>query len=218
MRAPQRCRFAGDDALGAPRVWGLLVDCGAPSSPPEAARQQARSAARAVLRALLAEQFALPAHAITLSDQRGTGVRATLAAGTAPPPGWATLGLSISHEAGVALLALRTAGAVGVDMAALPAAWSAHANGGALRQQAALYLGPAHPAAQAGADAACFARGWAAWEARLKCLGEPLMEWSPALAARLAVCRVAGLALPADIAQCLPAAAAAAVAWRGSAA
>ncbi|MFD1711466.1 hypothetical protein FVQ98_12315 [Ottowia sp. GY511] len=216
MCAPQCCRFAGDGAPDAPRVWALPIDIGAPFSPPEAARQDARSAARAALRALLAEHFALPVHAITLSDQRGAGVRATLAAGTAPPPGWATLGLSISHEASVALVALRTAGPVGVDVAVLPAAWSAHANDVALRQQAALYLGPAHPAAQAGADAACFARGWAAWEARLKCLGEPLMEWSPALAARLGVCQVAALALPAEIAQRLPAPAAAAVAWRGS--
>lgn len=82
-----------------------------------------------------------------------------------------------------------------------------------LRRQAALYLGPDHAAAQPGADAVAFVRGWAALEARLKCLEIPLAEWSPALAERLVRCNGAALALPVDLAARLPAPAAGAVAW-----
>lgn len=57
-----------------------------------------------------------------------------------------------------------------------------------------------------------FAAAWAAHEARLKCIGRPLVEWSPALSARLAGVRSAAVELP-------PWAAAdhvAAVAWRAA--
>ena len=207
--APQPCRFDGDDAPGAPRVWALAVDHGAPGASPEATRQRARDQVRATLRALLAQHFQLPLSAIAVDDRRGARVRAALVAGTPVPPGWATLGLSISHEAGVALIALRTAGPVGVDLAALPVGWPCE--GDVLQRQAALYLGPDHAAAQPGADAVAFVRGWAALEARLKCLEAPLAEWSPALAARLARCGTAALALSPDLAAPTPAAAA--VAW-----
>ncbi len=212
--APQPCRFDGDDAPDAPRVWALAVARDVPGASPEATRQRARDQARATLRALLAEHFALPLSAIALDDRRGARVRAVLVAGTPVPPGWATLGLSISHEADVALIALRTAGPVGVDLAALPVGWPGEDDAAdVLQRQAALYLGPDHAAAQRGADAAAFVRGWAALEARLKCLEAPLAEWSPALAARLARCDTAALALPPDLAARLPAPAAAAVAW-----
>ena len=207
--APQPCRFDGDDAPGVPRVWALAVDHGAPGAAPEATRQRARDQVRASLRALLAQHFQLPLSAIAVDDRRGARVRAALVAGTPVPPGWATLGLSISHEAGVALIALRTAGPVGVDLAALPVGWPCE--GDVLQRQAALYLGPDHAAAQPGADSVAFVRGWAALEARLKCLEAPLAEWSPALAARLARCGTAALALSPDLAAPTPAAAA--VAW-----
>ena len=148
------------------------MDHGAPGASPEATRQRARDQVRATLRALLAQHFQLPLSAIAVDDRRGARVRAALVAGTPVPPGWATLGLSISHEAGVALIALRTAGPVGVDLAALPVGWPCE--GDVLQRQAALYLGPDHAAAQPGADAAAFVRGWAALEARLKCLETPL--------------------------------------------
>ena len=183
-------------------------------------RQHARQQARAALRAVLADAYGLPSHVIQLDDQRGVRVRATLAADTPAPPGWQTLGLSISHADSVVLIALCAAGPVGVDVAVLPPDW---ATGGdeALRQQAALYLGPAHPAAQAPAEAQAdagaqfgpFVQGWAALEARLKCLEQPLVEWSPALAARLARCHSATLHLPPAVRQALPAISAAAVAW-----
>ena len=119
--APQPCRFDGDDAPGAPRVWALAVDHGAPGASPEATRQRARDQVRATLRALLAQHFQLPLSAIAVDDRRGARVRAALVAGTPVPPGWATLGLSISHEAGVALIALRTAVLQGLGIAHLPA-------------------------------------------------------------------------------------------------
>ena len=105
---PLPCRFDGDHVPDAPRVWALALN--APGLPPEAARQHARTLARTALRALLAEHFQLPAHAITLSSQRGALVCAELTPGTPVPPSWPTLGLSISHEHGLTLLALHAGG------------------------------------------------------------------------------------------------------------
>lgn len=219
---PLRCHFEADAAPGAPRVWAIALPADPLPAPPEATRQRARHQARTALRALLAQAYALPVNAIHLDDQRGGRVRATLAQGTPPPVGWQALGLSISHTDAVVLLALRPAGAVGVDLAVLPTHWGA--DRAALRQQAALYLGPAHAAAR-GDDAAqpaarlatCFVQGWADLEARLKCIEQPLAEWSPALAQRLAACHAAALVLPPDIAAHLPTEAAASVAWRDAA-
>ena len=192
---PEPCRFDGDRAPGAPRVWALQLAGGTPGESPEAARQRARAQARAALRTLLADAFDLPPQAITLDDHRGAAVRAQLAAGTPPQQGWDALGLSISHENGISLIALRTAGPVGVDIAALPKEWLAEGDA-ALRRQAALYLGPTHPAVQPGADGARFVRGWAELEAKLKCIGQPLSEWVPALAAHMAELNAGCLRLP----------------------
>ena len=224
--APQPCHFEGDGAPGAPRVWALQLPAAAPDERPETSRQRARDQVRLALRALVARHYQLPAHAIQLSDQRGTRVHATLVTSAPLPAGWHTLGLSISHAplggpaGSVALIALRPAGLVGVDLAALPPGWAA-GDDHALRRQAALYLGPAHPAAAAADDpaqpadhrATRFVQGWAELEARLKCLGQPLAEWSPALVQRLARCRSAAVQWPAAVRQLLPAASAAAVAW-----
>ncbi len=216
------CHFDGDDAPGAPRVWACLWQPVAASASPETTRQRARDQARAALRALLADAYRLPASVIQLTNQRGARVRASLAQGALQPPGWSALGLSISHAEGdalaliaLALIALCPAGPVGVDLASVPAGWANDAE--ALRRQAALYLGPSHAAAigdvAAGDRAQHFAQGWAELEARLKCLEQPLTEWSPALAQRLARCSRAALRLPPEVRQTLPAASRAAVAW-----
>jgi hypothetical protein len=220
ISAPIPCRFAGDDAPGAPQIWACRWNTDCLGDSPEAARQRARDQARTALRALLADTFQLPAAAILLDDQRGSRVHAWLVDGTPPPAGWHTLGLSISHADSVALLAVRPAGPVGVDLTVLPPRWAA-SHGDALRLQAALYLGPEHPTALADTDRAlcpdrlvsCFAQYWAELEAGLKCLEQPLMEWSPALAQRLSACRTAALVLPGAIRGLLAAPSAAAVAW-----
>ncbi|MCB2037470.1 MAG: hypothetical protein KDF56_11275, partial [Ottowia sp.] len=68
--------------------------------------------------------------------------------------------------------------------------------------------------AQAAMTLIAFLEAWSAHEARLKCLGEPLQEWTPALAERLAACQARTLTLPAALTANGPARRVAAVAWR----
>ena len=163
--APVRCAFAGWQAPGAPRVWALPTPPGA-----------ARSAVRALARAALADLLGVT----TLSNVRGEPPRAP------ERPG---LHLSLSHAEGLSLLACHST-PVGVDLQALPVQGDA--------ATAALFLGSNWLAAQsAPAQSApvsiAFAAAWTQHEARLKCAGEPLVEWSAALAARLARCACAPL-------------------------
>ena len=180
--APVRCAFAGWQAPGAPRVWALPTPPGA-----------ARSAVRALARAALADLLGVT----TLSNVRGEPPRAP------ERPG---LHLSLSHAEGLSLLACHSA-PVGVDVQALPVQ--------ADTATAALFLGPNWHLAQFGQARAApvsiaFAAAWTQHEARLKCAGEPLVEWSEALAARLARCACAPLQGAALRGWC------AAVAWQPS--
>ena len=84
-----------------------------------------------------------------------------------------------------------------------------------LRRTAALVLPPESvlalgQQAQTAPFFEAFCAQWAAHEARLKCLGQPLAEWHPALAAGLAGVCTAALVLP----PWAPSAGAAALAWR----
>ena len=155
---PTRCAFALWQTPGAPRVWAL-------PTPPGSARDTVRALARAALADLLG--------VTTLTSVRGEPPRA---------PGQPGLHLSLSHAEGLSLLACHSA-AVGVDVQALPVQADA--------ATAALFLGPNWQLAQSGkAQAApisiAFSAAWTQHEARLKCAGEPLVEWNDALAARLA--------------------------------
>ena len=150
---------------GAPRVWALPTPPGAP-----------RGTVRALAREALADLLGVT----TLTNRRGEPPRA---------PGRPGLHLSLSHAEGLSLLACHSA-PVGVDVQALPVQADA--------ATAALFLGPYwHPAQSAPAQAAhisiAFSAAWTQHEARLKCVGEPLVEWNEALAARLARCRCAPL-------------------------
>lgn len=114
-------------------------------------------------------------------------------AGQAPQiriPGYPQAGLSISHEQGFSVAAVNLLGPVGVDVMAVQAVaeWPL---------VAADYLGPqvvaqlwAAPDAQ---RETLFARAWCEREARLKCTGLGLLEWS---AQDVAPCRLFELALP----------------------
>ena len=191
------CCFEGDDAADAPSVRALATPTLA--GPPEVTRAAARQQARQALAAALAEAIDCDAQDIELSSQRGQPPRARWRASAAPDPrraAWlASAGLSISHAPGWSLIAWRAHGAVGVDLQTrlapddLPAA--------ELQRIATLYLGPDFwsnrpPALVDLSNIAiyniAFIKLWVAHEARLKCLGEPLQEWSPALQARLAAC------------------------------
>lgn len=146
-------------------VWALATPPGAP-----------RGAVRVLARKALADLLGVT----TLTNVRGEPPRA---------PGRPDLHLSLSHAEGLSLLACHSA-PIGVDVQAMPVQADA--------ATAALFLGPDwHPGHSGQAQKAhisiAFSDAWTQHEARLKCAGEPLVEWSPALAARLARYRCAPL-------------------------
>ena len=108
------------------------------------------------------------------------------------------IGISVSHEAGLSLLAVHFAGPVGIDLLRLPESpdWPAE-----MALLTGDYLGPERAQQIAGLPKdqqwAQFAQTWTEHEARLKCRGLALEEWNPALAAHLSPCRIQQLALPA---------------------
>ena len=162
---PTRGAIALWQAPGAPRVWALPTPPGAP-----------RDTVRALARAALADLLGVT----TLTNQRGEPPRA---------PARPDLHLSLSHAEGLSLLACHGA-PVGVDVQALPVQADA--------ATAALFLGPNWHLAQSEKEeeahiSIAFSAAWTQHEARLKCAGEPLVEWSEALAARLAPYRCAPL-------------------------
>jgi 4'-phosphopantetheinyl transferase len=150
-------------------------------------RGQARELVRDALRASLGRLLGCAPEAVPLEIEPGQAPALML-------PN-ASIHLSISHEAGLSLAAVRVGGRIGIDLMAL--------DDTALPDQQALardYLGPHAATALQGIPApqrqAAFARLWTAHEACLKCLGLPLQEWSPALAERISRCRVTTLRLP----------------------
>ena len=170
---PTRGAIALWQAPGAPRVWAL-------PTPHGAARDTVRALARTALAELLGDLVGSPPGEFTLTNVRGEPPR---------PPERPGLHLSLSHAEGLSLLACHSA-PVGVDVQALPVQADA--------ATAALFLGPNwHLAQSAQAPTAsisiAFETAWTQHEARLKCAGEPLVEWNEALAARLARCACAPL-------------------------
>ncbi len=104
--------------------------------------------------------------------------------------------VSISHEAGVSLLAWCPAGAVGIDVVGLASLVSAERP--ELLANAELYLGPQAASDVAGATDASearrrFAGRWADMEARCKCLGLALDEWTAQRGRHLASIQTAGI-------------------------
>jgi 4'-phosphopantetheinyl transferase len=108
------------------------------------------------------------------------------------------IGISISHENGLSLLAVNFSGPVGIDLLRIPddPDWEAQ-----IPMLASDYLGPTLARQLNGLAPpdrlAHFARAWAGHEARLKCLGLALTEWSSGLDASLAGIQARPLALPA---------------------
>jgi len=166
---------AADAATGAGAGEGGLPVCAWPAQRPAPAarvfvlalsgsssscgRPEARAAARLAAREALAGVLGQPLATLQLHAPPGQ-----------PPQvlGRPEIGISFSHEAGLSLVAVNLDGPVGVDLVhgAAPVDWPAVARD---------YLGP-----QAAAwDAAAFAPAWAALEARLKCCGRALQEWTP---------------------------------------
>jgi len=194
------CGFDRDDAPGAPRVRALAAPACEPNAP-EATRAAARQAARAGLAAAVARELGCAPGALVISDRRGTPPRATLATSAPADAGLAArlaaTGLSIGHAPGLSLIAWHTGGAVGVDVQAVPR----DAPVPDLLRTAALFLGldAAATLAKQAQDASIFVsftRAWTLHEARLKCAGQPLVEWTPALGQALAALHAVPLHLP----------------------
>lgn len=158
-------------------------------TPRTSLRGQARELVRTALRESLGRLLGCAPEAVPLDIRPGQAPVLRLPT--------RSIHLSITHEAGLSLAAIRVGGPVGIDLMACDDA--------SLPDQEALawdYLGPEAAATLHGAPAAArqvaFARLWTAQEACLKCLGLPLQEWSPALAGKIARCRIAALRLPAN--------------------
>lgn len=156
----------------------------------ETANSPRRESARAQIRAAIVDAFAqtlgLPASALTILSIPGEAPSLILPNGT-------RAGLSISHSEGLSIAAIALDGAVGVDLMRIVE----------LPDQAILardYLGPEAAARLAALpvrdQASSFAETWTAQEAKLKCLGLALTEWTPELETRLGRCAVQTLALP----------------------
>lgn len=175
-----------DEPLPMPRD-GLLVF--SLSTPFTRNRDLARQQTRAALCEVLAPLLGCPPQEVPLLSALGQ------------PPRLrgrdSRIGLSVSHEAGLSLVAIHLNGAVGVDLlrvAEIPR------EDDELLLLSAEYLGTETASMLAdlpqNACRQAFARTWVALEAGLKCLGRGLTEWSPERQILLANCRIRELALP----------------------
>jgi 4'-phosphopantetheinyl transferase len=165
--------FADAPAAGSPvRIVGVR---GMPD------RVTARRTIRVALLAALAEACGQPASSIQLCGVPGEAPYALLGDGR-------RIALSISHDGELSVGALREdGGLVGIDLMQVTDIpdWQAVARD---------YLGPACAATLAGMPA--FARAWSEREARLKCRGLALAEWSARDEPLLAACSCVSLVLP----------------------
>lgn len=156
-------------------------------TPDSTLRDAARAQMRGALREVLSLQLGCTPESVVLQSIPGQPLRIE------QPSHGQNIGLSISHEAGLSVAALRRNGPVGVDILRIAPAfdWQAVARD---------YLGPkavcritSQPKSE---QPLAFAREWTRLEAGLKYLGLALQEWNPALAQQLENCRFRKLALP----------------------
>ncbi|CDS53176.1 4'-phosphopantetheinyl transferase [Polaromonas sp. CG9_12] len=176
-------RLAGSGAAAELLVISVVT-------PDSTLRDTARAQLRGALREVLSLQLGCVPESIVLKSMPGQVLHVEL------PDYGHNIGLSVSHEAGLSVAALRRNGPVGVDILRIAPAfdWQAVARDylgpQAVRRIASLPE-PEQPLA--------FAREWTRLEAGLKCLGIGLQEWSPALAQRLARCQLMALDLPSGL-------------------
>jgi len=196
--APLRCALRGA-ARARPALQVLAVDCSDAAGQGDAAqRALARQRVRAVLLQHAGPDIASP---LLAAPRMAVGGRQ----------------VSISHGAGLSLVAWGINLQIGVDLVDLAQLGDALPQ--TLADTAALYLGRkvAKRLHREGTTPTLwrrrFAQAWVRHEASLKCLGLTLDEWSPAMQARLAGCATAALALPVNLPGD-PARWVAAVAWR----
>jgi hypothetical protein len=159
------------------------------TTPPGAIRDTARQQVRQVLREILAPRLACSPAAVPLVWQPGRALRLDMSG--------QPFGLSVSHEPGLSLIAIRAGGAVGIDLLDVHRAELADDE---LQRLAVDYFGEiaarrivAQPRPR---RRLAFATAWVKFEASLKCLDEGIAEWSPQLQCRLDRCTLRTLGLP----------------------
>lgn len=173
--------------------WAGMVSCSEPlfviavKTPDSPDRTVARQTIRTALQGVLGELWGCAPANVALPDTPGEPLRAR----GPNSPDW---GLSVSHDQGLSVAAVNRLGPVGVDIVCESQSFDWHA-------VAHDYLGP-HIAADIAAQPVplqnrVFLRAWARHEACLKCVSLGLVEWRPALQARLSDLQVADLHLPA---------------------
>jgi 4'-phosphopantetheinyl transferase len=155
----------------------------------QADRDRAREAIRAAIVEALGQLIGLPPARIVLHAQPGEAPWALLDA----PPGQRRAWLAISHDGELSVAAICLHGAVGIDVTQVMDIpdWEPVARD---------YLGPDVAARLAALPAPArvtdFARAWTEREARLKCLGRELTEWSEDGDRDVDACRGLPLLLP----------------------
>ncbi|MES2180879.1 MAG: hypothetical protein V4493_02130 [Pseudomonadota bacterium] len=151
-------------------------------------RPAVREQVRIALKQTLALLLNCPISEIELFSQPGQAVRLLKPA--------QNIGISISHEPELSLVAINMHGAIGVDAMAtssIPAHIEIHS-------LATDYLG--HQTAEEIArlpenqQSQAFAKRWTEFEARMKCKGEPITEWSSTRDSQLAGYHCKALLLP----------------------
>jgi 4'-phosphopantetheinyl transferase len=159
-------------------------------TPQTVLREHARRQVRSALRELLADFIGCAPDAVPLASEPGQPLRL---AGS-------NFGISVSHDAGISLVALDFRGALGIDVMRIEALpdWQQLARD-YLGEAAYLVIEASAPAQRA----QCFATAWTGMEARLKCLGLALTEWTPALQRELDRCSAVCFAPAPGIAACL---------------
>jgi 4'-phosphopantetheinyl transferase len=152
------------------------------ATPPTPLRDAAREAVRAALSELLADFLGCAPGAVPLRSEPGRPLKLEV-------PG--APGISVSHDAGISLIALDGSGTPGIDVMRLEDLpdWSEVARD-YLGEAASRDIAARHPSERAQA----FASAWTRMEARLKCLGLALAEWSPALQRELDRCAAVSFA------------------------
>jgi len=171
----------------APAEDGLLVF--SLDTPCTRNRDRARQLVRNALREMLAPLLGCTPAAVPLIAESGEPLRL---AGLE-----SAIGLSVSHETGLSLVAIHLNGAVGVDLLQVA---EMSMNGNEVLRLATDYLGTGVASRLASLPEEtrrqAFAKAWVGLEAGLKCLGEGLREYSPERQVLLANCRIRELALP----------------------
>lgn len=170
---------------GSGAAEGLLVI--SVVTPNSTLRDTARAQLRSALSEVLSLQLGCAPESVVLKSIPGQLLRIE------QPPHGQNVGLSVSHEAGLSVAAFRQHGPVGIDIMRIAPTFDWQA-------VACDYLGPqairriaSQPEPE---QLKAFAREWTRLEAGLKCLGNGLQEWCPALTQRLESCRLMTLDLP----------------------